>query len=185
MSPLHLLRVEEGPERVASLIDAARAEDLRIGWLDLAATAAPVPGDLEEAASRGVLRAVSVGAGRSIAVKPLKGAPVLKDLLREHFRGCALVLVRGEIDAPLLRPDGDAWRIEVSGEAARAISTPQLAAALRQSRPWGSPAAPAPEPLPPPKTRRQRRERERLERKGKKKERKKEKKKKQPRAPKQ
>ena len=185
MSPLHLLRVEEGPERFASLIDAARAEDLRVGWLDLAASAAPIPTDLDEAASRGVLRAVAVNGGRSVAVKPLRGAPVLKDLLREHFRGCALVLVRGEIDAPLLRPDGDAWRIEVSGEAARAISTQQLAAALRQSRPWGSPSAPAPEPVLPAKTRRQRRERERLERKGKKKERKREKKKRPPKAPKQ
>ncbi len=170
MSPLHLLRVEEGPERFAALIEAARAEDLRIGWLDLAASEASAGlGDLEEAASRGVLRAVAVGGGRSVAVKPLKGAPVLEDLLREHFRGCALVLVRGEVEAPVLRPDGAAWRIEVPGEAARAVATPQLAASLRQARPWGSPSPPAPEPLPPPKTRRQRRALERKARKGKKK----------------
>ena len=80
----HLLRVEEEPGRFAPLIAAARAEGLRIGWLDLAAAPA-VPGPLDEAAAAGAHRAVAAGEGRSVAVKPLRGAPVVKDLLREHF----------------------------------------------------------------------------------------------------
>src|SRR5436309_2065242 len=101
----HLLRIDEGPERFAALVAALAAAGMRAGWLDLAGErgeSPPAPGDLEAAAAAGVLRAVAVGrgprGGRSIAVKPLKGEPVLADLLREHFRGCALVLVRGELD---------------------------------------------------------------------------------------
>jgi hypothetical protein len=116
---------------------------MRAGWLDLAGEpgeSPPAPGDLEAAAAVGVLRAVAVGrgprGGRSIAVKPLKGEPVLADLLREHFRGCALVLVRGEPAAPHLALDGDAWRVSPPGEAARAYSTAELVAALRRPRPW-------------------------------------------------
>jgi hypothetical protein len=131
----HLLRVEDGPERFASLIEAARAEGLRIGWLDLAPH--PPPPGLEAAAGLGVLRAVAAGGGRTVAVKPLRGEPVLGDLLREHFRGCVLVLVRGEVEAPVLRPDGEGWRIEAAGEAARRFEAGKLAAALRRPRPWG------------------------------------------------
>ncbi|HVR95652.1 MAG TPA: hypothetical protein VMW27_03505 [Thermoanaerobaculia bacterium] len=134
MKAPHLLRVEDGPERFAALIEAARAEGLRIGWLDLSIPSAS-PG-LEAAAGLGVLRAVAAGGGRSVAVKPLRGEPVLKDLLREHFRGCALVLVRGEVEAPVLRPDGDGWKVEVEGEAARRFETGKLATALRKPRPW-------------------------------------------------
>ncbi len=130
MKAPHLLRVEEGPEGFASLVEAARAEELRIGWLELAEVS-PLPEVLESAAGLGVLRAVSVGGGRSVAVKPMRGAPVLKDILREHFRGCALVLVRGEIEAHQLRADGEGWRMEVSGQAAQALTTPQLLGKVR------------------------------------------------------
>jgi hypothetical protein len=135
----HLLRVDQGPDRFALLIDAARTLGLRIGWLDLGAAPAP-PADLESAASLGVLRAVAVGEGRAVAVKPLRGAPVLRDLLREHFQGCALVLVRGPVDAPPLAPDGEGWRVEPSGVAALRYSSEQLATALRKPHPWQSAA---------------------------------------------
>jgi hypothetical protein len=134
MKAPHLLRVEEGPEGFALLVAAARAEELRIGWLELAEVS-PLPGVLESAAGLGVLRAVSVGGGRTVAVKPMRGAPVLKDILREHFRGCALVLVRGEIEAPRLRAEGEAWRMEVSGQAAQALTTPQLLGKVRSPLP--------------------------------------------------
>jgi hypothetical protein len=139
MKAPHLLRVDEGPERYAPLVAAARAEGLRIGWLDLAPPA-PVFGleaGLEAAAGLGMLRAVAVGGGRSVAVKPLRGEPVLKDLLREHFRGCALVLVRGEVEAPVLRWEGEEWEVTASGGASLRLSSDQLAAALRKPRPWG------------------------------------------------
>ena len=135
MKSPHLLRVEDAPDRFAPLIDAARALGLRIGWLDLG-TAAPIPESLETAAGLGVLRAVSVGEGRTVAVKPLRGAPVLKDLLREHFQGCALVLVRGEINAPALRIEDDAWLVTPPGAASRRYATSDLALALRKPHPW-------------------------------------------------
>jgi hypothetical protein len=132
----HLLRVEDDPQRFAPLIEAARALGLRVGWLDLGGSPAPVPEPLEAAAGLGVLRAVSVGEGRSVAVKPFRGAPVLKDLLREHFRGCAVVLVRGEVDAPLLAVSEEGWSVTPREAASRRYTPEDLAAALRKPRPW-------------------------------------------------
>lgn len=136
----HLLRVEEGPDRFTPLIEAARALGLRVGWLDLGAAPVPLPADLETAAGLGALRAVAVGEGRAVAVKPLRGAPVLKDLLREHFQGCALVLVRGPVNAPRLAPDGEGWRVEPSGTASRLYNSEDLASTLRKPHPWESAA---------------------------------------------
>jgi hypothetical protein len=148
MKTPHLLRVEDAPDRFAPLIDAARALGLRTGWLDLGgdlgSAPAPLPEPLETAAGLGVLRAVAVGEGRTVAVKPLRGAPVLKDLLREHFQGCTLVLLRGPIDAPTLRLEGDAWLVTPPGSASRRYTTSDLALALRKSRPWGEPSGDPP-----------------------------------------
>ncbi|HEY7214904.1 MAG TPA: hypothetical protein VIC28_09760 [Thermoanaerobaculia bacterium] len=136
MRPPHLLRVEEDPSRFAPLIEAARALGLRIGWLDLSTDTNPVPESLETAASLGALRAVAVGQDRTVAVKPLRGRPVLRDLLREHFQGCALVLVRGEVAAPSLTIRENTWIVSPSGAASRSYTGEQLAAALRQPHPW-------------------------------------------------
>lgn len=168
MTAIHLLRVEEGPERFAPLLAAVRALGLRAGWLDLAPPPA-VPGDLgdlETAAGLGTLRAVAAGGGRAVVVKPLRGEPVLGDLLREHFRGCVLVLVRGEAAAPLLQAAGESWNVTVAGEAARAFATEALAEALRSPRPpWAPPLPPRP-PRPPKKVKKtkQEKKRERLAR---------------------
>jgi hypothetical protein len=166
MTDTHLLRVEEPPERYAPLIAAARALDLRIGWLDLSVPGA-VPEPLETAAGLGVLRAVAAGGNRSVAVKPLKGAPVLRDLLREHFRGCALVLVRGAAPAPTdiaaLHIVEDSWTVTAPGEAARPFTTAALATALRKPRPWGPPLPPRPvRPEPDPAKKKQRRRDQRV-----------------------
>ncbi len=136
MKSPHLLRVEDAPDRFAPLIEAVRALGLRTGWLDLGTPPAPLPESLENAAGLGVLRAVSVGEGRTVAVKPLRGAPVLKDLLREHFQGCTLVLVRGEIAAPALGTEDDAWLVTPPGAASRRYATADLALALRKPHPW-------------------------------------------------
>jgi hypothetical protein len=122
------------PERFASLVDAARAAGMRVGWLELAAPA-PLPPTLESAAASGMLRAVATGEGKSAAVKRLRGAPVLADLLREHFAGCALVLVHGEIEAPLLDADGDSWRVSGDGTGRR-FATAELIAELRRPHPF-------------------------------------------------
>jgi hypothetical protein len=141
----HLLSVDFGPERFAALFAAARVLGLRIGWLDLLPSAAsipnPVPPDLEAAAGAGALRAVAVGGGRSVAVKPMRGAPVIGDLLREHFSGCVLVLVRGPLALPAVAPprltaEGESFRVAPPGEAARLYLAADLAAALRRPRPW-------------------------------------------------
>lgn len=139
MKSPHLLRVEDAPDRFAPLIDAARALGLRTGWLDLGTAPPSMDGDLEAAAGLGVLRAVSVGEGQTVAVKPLRGAPVLKDLLREHFQGCALVLVRGEINAPALKTEDGAWLVTPPGAASRRYATADLALALRKPHPWDAP----------------------------------------------
>ncbi len=151
MRPPHLLRVEEGPERFAPLLAAIAAAGLRAGWLELG-PAAPAAASLESAAALGARRAVAAGGGRSVALKLLRGEPVLRDLLREHFSGCALVLVRTSgaeppapaapagvplAAAPALFPSGDGWRIARAGDAApQHYDTPGLLAALRQPRPW-------------------------------------------------
>jgi hypothetical protein len=134
----HLLKVTEPPDRFAALIEAARAEGMRIGWLEMA-EASPLPEALQSAAGLGVLRAVAVGEGRTVAVKPLRGAPVLKDVLREHFLGCALVLVRGEVEAPALKTEGEGWIVTPIHAASRQYPTAGLVAALRKPHPWDPP----------------------------------------------
>lgn len=131
----HLLRAAGGPAAFAPLIAAARAAGLRVGWLQLAPPG-PAPPALDEAAAAGVLRAVGVGEGRSVAVKPLAGPAVLRDLVREHFRGCALLLVDGPVEAPVLAPVADAWRLETAGAPPRLLTTDGLLARLRRPRPW-------------------------------------------------
>jgi hypothetical protein len=136
MKTPHLLRVEQGPAEFAPLFLAARSLGLRIGWLELGEIATPLPPSLEAAAGEGVLRAVAVGGGRTVAVKPMKGAPVMRDLLREHFRGCALVLVRGECaEVPRLSPEGEGYRV-ASGSVVRTFDAAHLAEALRRPRPF-------------------------------------------------
>lgn len=169
MTSPHLLRVDAGPEVFASLVEAVRALGLRVGWLELAPPP-PASGDLEAAAGLGTLRAVAAGGGRVVAVKPLRGEPVLDDLLHEHFRGCALVLVRGEAAAPLLQQEGERWTVTAPGEAARAFAASGLAEALRSPRPPWAPPLPPRLPRPPKKVRKtkQEKKRERVEKRKKK-----------------
>lgn len=144
----HLLRVDRPVVEFAPLIAAVRQDGGRVGWLELADLAAPspepLPSSLTAAATAGVLRAVAVGGGQSVAVKPMRGEPVLRDVLREHFRGCRLVLVHGDpsthgVDASQLAPDGesDDWFLSASGDPQpRRLDTGSLVAALRRPDPW-------------------------------------------------
>ena len=135
----HLLRVAQGAEIFAPLFAAADALGLKLGWLEFPEGPQPAPPTLAEAAGQGARRAVAVGQGGSIALKPRKGEPVLRDLLREHFLGCALVLIAGDMPAPeklcTLEPQGEGWVVKGEGSV-RHFSTEELARALRKARPW-------------------------------------------------
>jgi hypothetical protein len=126
-----LVGVEREPEAFAELFAAARLAGSRIGWLDLvAAPASPLPATLEAAATLGARRAVAAGGGRSVAVKPLAGDPVLRDLLREHFLGCTLVLARGVPGFPRIDPEGAGFRLHASRERSRHLEAEALLAEL-------------------------------------------------------
>ena len=128
-----LVAVESEPEAFAALFAAARERGERLGWLDLAPPP-PGPPALERAAALGALRAVAAGGDRSVAVKPLRGAPVLRDLLREHFLGCAIVLVRGVEGFPRLAPAGELFRLELAPARARDLDAAAAIAELLRPR---------------------------------------------------
>jgi hypothetical protein len=145
--------VREPVERFLGLFEAVRDADLRAGWLELEP---PPPLDaFDRVTAAGALRAVAVGEGRALSLKRLRGTPVLGDLLREHFLGCAAVLVRGEPTAAALRlrarrpppsagepdwwrlaPAGDdvPWRLEPAAGEARSFELAALVARLRRPR---------------------------------------------------
>lgn len=139
-----LVAVEAGPEAFVALFEAARRQGVRFGWLELApppAGGSPVEspvelpaGPLEAAAAAGALRAVAVGGGRALAVKPVRGEPVLRDLLREHFLGCGIVLVRGRQGFPRLAPAGANFRLETQAGRARELDAEAVLAELRRPR---------------------------------------------------
>ena len=138
MKRIHLLRVAGEAGVYAPLLVAAAAAGLRVGWLELEAPPPP-PDALRAVLEAGGERAVAVAAGWTLTVRPRKGAARLRELLRQQFLGCALVLVRGEVEAPApaLEPTDDGgWRLTIPGGAERRLSLDQLVAALREPRPF-------------------------------------------------
>ena len=144
MQRIHLLRVDAEPSGFASLAAALVDDGGRLGWLDWsperplddAASIAVDPG-LAAAASLPALRAVAVEAGREVAIKRRRGAPVLNDVLREHFRGCRVVLVRGELpDRPHLVEAADGGFRVIAPGFDRSFDAAGLAARLRRPRPF-------------------------------------------------
>lgn len=134
MSRPHLLRVQQNPESFAPLVERASEAGLRVGWLEL--EGAEPPARLEAAAATGVLRAVAVGGQRTVAVKPRRGDPVVRDLLREHFLGCALVLVRGEVGASWLEAEGGGWIVHRAADSSLRFDTGELVRALSRAHPF-------------------------------------------------
>ena len=143
---IHLLRVEEEARAFGPLLVAAAAQGLRVGWLEMVEPP-PVPEALRAVLTAGGARAVAVGAGWTVAARPRGGPAVLRDLLRQHFLGCALVLVRGEVEAALLQPAGEGgWLVtprspggsdaSVAVPAARRYAVDELLAALARPHPW-------------------------------------------------
>jgi hypothetical protein len=139
----HVLRVESGVTEFAAVFAAAREASLRVGWLELAEIAAP-PESLLAATNSGALRAVAIGERSSVSVKARRGAAVLKDVVREHFMGCVLVLMQGPEgklggkELPLLRgtAEGGLWEVVVADRSPLQLSAAELIAALRRPRPW-------------------------------------------------
>jgi len=131
-----MLAVADGAAAYAALLGALAEAGERAGWLELAAPDLAPPAGLEEAAATGVLRAVAVGDARVTTVKPIRGAAVIDDLLREHFRGCQLVLVRGGEGLVRLAVDGDGWRLAPPAGRAVRQSTSELLSSLRRPSFW-------------------------------------------------
>ncbi|MEO1369915.1 MAG: hypothetical protein AAFX50_22255, partial [Acidobacteriota bacterium] len=98
MQRIHLLQIggDVDADAFAPLVAELARRGERAGWLDWrpGADAEPVAGPLARAAELGVLRAVSVGRSAAVSVKPASGPAVLRDVVREYFRGCRVVLVR-------------------------------------------------------------------------------------------
>jgi hypothetical protein len=151
MRRIHLLRVVEDPAAFARLFATADGAGMRIGWLELAAepAAAPtpdgavdLPAALRQAVLAGGARAVRVGGDHTATLRARKGPIPLRELLRQQFLGCALVLVRGTVEAPLLEGEADgAWQVSIRDAGARRFTAEALVAALRQPRPF-APAEP-------------------------------------------
>ncbi len=148
----HLLRVAQTKMlEFAQVVAAMRQDGRRVGWLEWspgALTDAPTGGRPEtaplpfpEAREVGVLRAVAVEAEQTVVVKPRRGTPVLRDVLREHFRGASLVLVHSpkgleEAEIPLLEKTPGGWRIVMPDATSSEMTTEALVAALRRPRPF-------------------------------------------------
>lgn len=139
---LHLLRALSPPAAYAALIGEARRRGERIGWLEWHPEQPPEPcetGPCEEAAELGVLRAVSVRDGQLRAIKPMLGPPVLRDVVREHFRGCLAVLVssHGNLkkEIPTVEAEGRQLIVRLA-ERAWTLAPEQLCDRLRRPAPF-------------------------------------------------
>ena len=133
--------VAAGVEGFLPLYVGAQAAGIRLGWLDLRPPP-DLPPELEAAVESGALRGVSVGGGRSLALKGVRGQPVLDDLVREHFKGCWLVLIRVDAAGADVRGDLAAlcrleakppgWLLVDAVGERRSLSTEELLGALRK-----------------------------------------------------
>ncbi|MDA8018566.1 MAG: hypothetical protein MPN21_14090 [Thermoanaerobaculia bacterium] len=138
MKRIHLLRIEPGmdPSLWEPLLAAVHSDGGRAGRLRWH------PGRPSEdealALASGFLRSVEVATNGALVRKPRTGPPVLTDILREHFRGCRVVLVEGEASEglaaiPRLEPTANGFRLDLDG-AQLALSAIELANRLRRPR---------------------------------------------------
>ena len=135
----HALRVGESSDAFRCLFAAVRDQGERAGWLELEELppieeASEAAGAIGRTLEAGAWKVVAVEEARSVAVKSRRGPPVLRDLLREHFRGCRVVLVRGDLALPTLRPRGAGWELEGVDGSVRRVTTADLLHTLRSPR---------------------------------------------------
>lgn len=136
MRHVHYLLVDGEADDYLEVIEALRVEGIRVGWLDL--RGAEVPAALTSACRTGVLRAVAVDDGVTVSAKPRRGGIVMKDLQREYFLGCSVVLIRGGEGMPRLAARAGRWRLSAPGEPPRTLDTARLVKLLRRPHPFGA-----------------------------------------------
>jgi hypothetical protein len=132
---VHLLEIEDTPPRFEPLVRAVTEAGMRVGWLDFRAI--ETPDALAAASATGVFRAVSVGQTSTLSVKSRIGPAVTKDLIREYFQGCSVVLISGRETAATLHRRDDKWAVSSPGGEEKIFTTEKLVAALRGVRPFG------------------------------------------------
>jgi hypothetical protein len=128
-----LVAVEQPAEAFAALFAAAARRGVRVGWLDLAAVV-EAPGELAAAAAAGAAKAVAVSPHGAVAWKRRAGGAVLRDLLREHFLGYAVVLLRGQAGTPSVAAEGAGFRFESVPGASRWFAAAELLDELLRPR---------------------------------------------------
>ena len=107
------------------LIAAANERGVRVGWL------AWESGPAKASALRNpplvcAFRSVEVSDDWTISAKPRRGPAILRDLLREHFLGADVVLVKGLELFPRLARHGKDWELEEAVGRKRTLSTEAL-----------------------------------------------------------
>lgn len=122
MKRIHCLRYGGESEVLGDLIAAADSRGLRVGYLDLDSME---PAKLYEACEPLGAKTVWVGESANLIFKRRRGPGVIKDLLREYFRGFDLVLVKGEVEFPILSAVDGEWRLTFS-EKQKRLTTSRL-----------------------------------------------------------
>lgn len=120
-----LVATDAAPADLGALFAAAARRGVRVGWLELRTTE-PLPAPWNELSLAGPAKQVTVGAEGSLALKPRRGSPVLRDLLREHFTGYGVVLVRGHGGTPRLTVDAAGFRLEPGAGSGRSLGADEL-----------------------------------------------------------
>jgi hypothetical protein len=136
-----VLETRTGRDEFHPLVEAAHEAGFRVGWLEWS-QAHPLPAVLEGALDRGSpFRTVTVAPSGVVAAKRVEGAPVLKDLLREYFSGCRLVLLRGgdrgRTHLPSIDPDDGGWLLTFPDGISRRGTTEDIVRNLSRPHPWG------------------------------------------------
>ncbi len=139
----HLIRTELTAGELGGLFAALAERQLRYGWLEFAAR--PMSSETHPALDA-ALRTVRCAGHEVLTRKSLRGPLVLGDLLREHFRGAAVVFVElaagvspsGELltTPRLTRLDDLRWRL-AGDDGEIELSTAELADRCRSPRPVG------------------------------------------------
>lgn len=151
MKWLHVLVVEQLDQKAEELLRTVAATGLRCGVL----RQMPLPpcSELEQLAIDGVTRVAAIDTRGSLLLKPRRALPSLRNLLREQFLGCDVVLLACAADSELLestsawdgvvrvvrlQAEADGWRLitaAASDDGARhgiSLGDKELASRLRR-----------------------------------------------------